>query len=143
MKTLNYLTVVLLSLLFVSCSSSYLVKLDSGRKIDTRLVGKSVGSETDQQYADIQKSWIMEKNADGTFILTFTVTQNGQTSKWQETGNWWVEKNIYHEFHDDSGLTDQYYYTVLNDKQTKYKSKSVGVEMNTDTYEFIDTKITD
>ncbi len=144
MKTINYLTVVLLSLLFVSCSSSsHLVKLNNGRKIDTRLVGKSVGSETDQQYADTKKSWIMEKNADGTFILTFTVTQNGQTSKWQETGNWWVEKNIYHEFHDESGLTDQYYYTVLNEKQIKYKSKSVGVEMNTDTYEFIDTKITD
>ena len=144
MKTLNYLTVVLLSLLFVSCSSSsHLVKLNNGRKIDTRLVGKSVGSETDQQYADTKKSWIMEKNTDGTFILTFTVIQNGQTSKWKETGNWWVEKNIYHEFHDESGLTDQYYYTVLNEKQIKYKSKSVGVEMNTDTYEFIDTKITD
>ena len=88
MKTLNYLTVVLLSLLFVSCSSSsYLVKLNNGKKIDTRLVGKSVGSETDQQYADTKKSWIMEKNADGTFILTFTVIQNGQTSKWKETGN--------------------------------------------------------
>ena len=143
MKILNYLTAVLISILFVSCSSSYLVKIDNGRKIDTRLVGKSAGSETDQQYADTEKSWIMEKNADGTFILSFTVTKNGQSRKWQETGNWWVEKNIYHEFHDESGQTDQYYYTVLNEKQTKYKSKSVGVEMNTETYEFIDTKIID
>ena len=32
---------------------------------------------------------------------------------------------------------------LVDEKQIKYKSKSVGVEMNTDTYEFIDTKITD
>ena len=82
----------------------------------------------------------MTRNADGTFVLDFVFTQNGRSQETQETGNWWVEGNKFYEFHEESGKTDIYTYSVLNENQIKFKSQTISIDMNNDSYEFIDTR---
>ncbi|ACU07488.1 hypothetical protein FIC_01038 [Flavobacteriaceae bacterium 3519-10] len=133
------LFVLLVSLVFSSCSTN-LLSVANGKKIDNRLVGVWSGSEKDQQLEGVEKSWDMTRNADGTFVLDFIFTQDGRSQETQETGNWWVQGNKFYEYHEESGKTDVYTYTVLNENQIKFKSESISVGMNNDGYEFIDSR---
>ena len=133
------LFVLLVSLVFSSCSTN-LLSVANGKKIDNRLVGVWSGSEKDQQLEGVEKSWDMTRNADGTFVLDFIFTQDGRSQETQETGNWWVQGNKFYEYHEESGKTDVYIYTVLNENQIKFKSESISVGMNNDGYEFIDSR---
>lgn len=117
-----------------------MTKLDNGKEIDNRLVGVWVGSESNQQIEGVEKSWEMNRKSDGTFELDFTYTQEGETHYSDETGKWWIENGIFHEFHDYSGKTDLYSYEVLNKDQIKFSAKNFNVDMVSDTYEFIDTR---
>lgn len=139
-KILNSgLVVMLMTFFVVSCSTQYKT-LENGKKIDNRLVGVWSGAEKDQQIDGVSKKWDMTRNADGTFILDFVFTQNGRTQEIQETGNWWIEGNKFYEYHEESGKTDVYTYSVLNENQIKFKSQSISVGMNNDSYEFTDTR---
>ena len=82
----------------------------------------------------------MTRLADGRFTLDFTFIENGQSQKTEEKGNWWIENGIFHEYHDVSGSTDTYKYKVLNIDQIKFTSVNISVDMNSETYEFIDTR---
>lgn len=139
-KILNWgLLVVLMTIFAISCSTQ-MTTLENGKKIDNRLVGVWSGSEKDQQIDGVEKKWDMTRNGDGTFILDFVFTQNGRTQEAQETGNWWIEGNKFYEYHEESGKTDVYTYSVLNENQIKFKSQSISVGMNNDSYEFTDTR---
>ena len=139
-KILNWgLFAVLMTMFAISCSTQ-MTTLENGKKIDNRLVGVWSGSEKDQQIDGVSKKWDMTRNADGTFILDFVFTQNGRTQENQETGNWWIEGNKFYEYHEESGKTDVYTYSVLNENQIKFKSQSISVGMNNDSYEFTDTR---
>lgn len=140
MKIKNYLFVLIAALSLISCSSQ-LTTLSSGQKIDKRLVGTWEGAEKDQQIEGLSKSWVMQRNADGTFELDFKFTQDGHTQNNIETGNWWIQDGLFHEKHNESGNTDVYSYTVLNQDQIKFVSKSISMDMNTDAYEFIDRRV--
>ncbi|MBH1959553.1 MAG: hypothetical protein I8H68_05545 [Flavobacteriia bacterium] len=133
------ISLLLMVLFFASCTTQ-LKTLENGKKIDNRLVGVWSGSEKDQQIDGIEKKWDMTRNADGTFVLDFVFTQNGRSQETQETGNWWVEGNKFYEFHEESGKTDIYTYSVLNENQIKFKSQTISIDMNNDSYEFIDTR---
>lgn len=122
-----------------SCSTNF-INLDNGKKIDSRLVGTWIGSEKDKQIEGAEKSWEMVRKSDGTFVLDFQFTVNGRTRKHIETGNWWIEKGKFHEFHNESEKTDIYKYEVLDANKVKFKSEFISVEMNTESYEFIDTR---
>lgn len=141
MKFLNFSLLLLVSLLLLSSCSTNFKTLDNGKKIDTNLIGTWKGSETDKQIAGFYKSWIMQRNSDGSFVLNFTFTENGKTKNWKETGSWWIKNNLFYEFHNESQLTDTYEYTILNENQVKFKSKKMSIEMNADSYEFIDNKV--
>lgn len=133
--------IFLLLMAFLAMSCTNQVKtLENGKKIDNRLVGVWSGFEKDQQIEGVEKKWEMTRNADGTFILDFVFTQNGRTQETQETGNWWVEGNKFYEFHEESGKTDVYTYSVLNENQVKFKSQSISISMSNDSYEFTDTR---
>ena len=113
-KILNSgLVVMLMTFFVVSCSTQYKT-LENGMKIDNRLVGVWSGSEKDQQIDGVEKKWDMTRNADGTFVLDFAFTQNGRTQETQETGNWWVKGNKFYEYHEESGKTDVYTYSVFS-----------------------------
>ncbi|MDN3605915.1 hypothetical protein [Kaistella yonginensis] len=139
MKTKNLLFVFAVLVLLTACTS-YLTQVASGKKIDNRLVGVWVGSEKDKQIEGIHKNWEMNRRADGTFTLDFQFSQNGQVLQTIETGNWWIEKGKFYEFHQESGQTDAYDYTVLGPNQVKFKAIAISIEMNADSYEFIDTR---
>ncbi len=136
LKSVIVLVVALFSV--ISCSS--LQTVAGGKQIDKRLIGTWTGSEKDQQISGVQKSWEMDRKADGTFELDFRFTQNGQITNTVETGNWWIENEKFHEKHIESGNTDIYSYQVLGKNQVKFISESISIDMNTDTYEFIDTR---
>lgn len=138
MKTV-FIQLVLLLLVLSSCNKD-LTKIASGKKIDDRLVGVWAGSEKDQQIDGVQKVWEMKRNSDGTFLLHFKMIVNGESNEHTETGKWWVQNGKFYEFHDDSGETDTYKYEVLDNNRIKFISKQINVEMNSESYEFIDTR---
>ncbi len=134
------LALLMLSYLVISCTGKF-TTLSNGNKIDKRLTGIWTGFEKDQQIEGLEKKWNMTRNADGTFLLDFEFTQDGTTQSTQEAGTWWVEGDKFYEFHEDSGETDVYTYTVLNENQIKFKSEKMSVGMNNNAYEFVDTKL--
>lgn len=139
MKNKNLLLLLITVISLMSCTSQ-MVSVSDGKQIDRRLVGLWTGSEKDQQIEGVTKSWEMDRRIDGTFELDFQYTMNGDTQFSTETGNWWVEDGKFYEKHNESGNTDVYSYTVLNKNQVKFSSEDISTEMNTDSYEFIDTR---
>lgn len=138
----SFIFILMFSL--TSCGvNQYLSEIDNEKTIDARLVGEWKGGETGHQFKDTTKEWIMTRNSDGTFLLDFRVTSGGITQKYEESGNWWVENGLFHEFHEYSGKTDLYEYKLLNNDQVKFKAISSEVEHDNteEAYEFIDTKI--
>jgi hypothetical protein len=112
-------------------------------KIDPKLVGMWKGGEKDQQIAGMEKLWVMDRRADGTFALIFTTVENCEVEQHVEKGQWWIENGEFHELHFVTGSTDVYAYTVLDDSHIKFKSKSQTMDMANKDYSFVDTKIED
>lgn len=75
------------------------------------------------------------------FLLLFLAFSEGETQRFIEEGSWWVKDGKFYELHDNSGKTDTYEYTLLNEEQVKFKSISLGVSHEIQDYEFIDTRI--
>jgi hypothetical protein len=138
MKSLKL--IIAFGLIILTSCSTHLKTIDSGKKIDTRLIGVWYGSEKDKQVDGMEKKWEMTRLVDGTFTLNFTFIENGQAQTSKETGNWWVENGTFMESHDVSGNTDMYKYKVLNNEQIKFIAKNISVDMASENYEFIDTK---
>lgn len=130
-------------LLLAIPSSAQLTQISNGKQIDKRLVGTWEGSEKDEQMQGLAKKWTMIRNADGTFELDFTAKLDGEDVSSNETGTWWIEDGKFHEYHDYSGMTDIYDYEVLSKNKVKFKSSVMVMEMNTESYEFIDNKVKD
>ena len=145
-KSLRLLSVSLLfmTILLVSdsCKSkNYFVNASNGKTIDSRLVGVWEGSEEDNQIKGVTKEWKMTRTKDGKFVLDFKATVFGEIQQIIEEGQWWIEDEIFYEFHNVSGKTDTYNYTVLNKDQIKFKAISLGVQHDNQEYEFIDTRV--
>lgn len=135
----NYITVLLCSIFLISCGSKAST-LPNGKQIDPRLAGVWAGSEADKQMEGMTKEWVMTRNTDGTFVLDFTFTQDGNTNKNVETGTWWIHDGKFYEAHSESGMTDIYTYDVLANDHIKFKAVHNSMDMNTESYEFIDTR---
>lgn len=129
-----------ITLTFALSCSNKLITLENGKKIDQRLIGTWIGSEKDKQIEGAEKSWEMIRKIDGTFVLDFKLNDAGEIIEFTETGNWWVENGKFYEYHDDSGKTDIYDYIVLDENRIKFISILINVEMNSENYEFIDTR---
>ncbi len=113
-------------------------------KLDKELVGVWVGSEKGNQVENLEKSWVMEREKNGSFTLHFTTKMNDETETFIEKGKCWTDNGKFYEFHEDSQKTDVYTYEVLNENQIKFKMVSSAVDFNsTEAYEFIDTRQTD
>lgn len=132
--------VLVLTLIVATTINAQLKTISNGKQIDEKLVGVWFGSENDKQIAGVSKKWEMTRNADGTFKLDFEFTQNGQTQNTQEKGDWWIENGKFYEYHSDSDLTDVYEYKPMGKTRVKFKATKMNVDMNADTYEFIDTR---
>ena len=139
MKTTKSLLAILtISIVFTSCLTTR--TLTNEKQIDKRLVGVWQGSEKDQQFLGIEKKWEMDRKKDGTFSLNFTTIKDGETDKFIEHGNWWVEGNTFFEYHENSEKTDTYKFTILNKEQVKFEMISTNIDFVGLNYSFIDTK---
>jgi len=128
-----------LVVLWVVCSVS---AQSSKATHDEIFVGTWSGSEKDQQQIGLEKHWVMHRFGDGTFVLLFTIIEDGEARSQAEKGKWWTENDEFHELHFVSGLTDVYSYTFLDDYHIRFKSKVI-IESTQGSYEFIDTKLLD
>ena len=128
-----------------SCSTQrHLIPTDQGTLVDQRLIGIWGGSEESTQYIGMTKSWEMTRNANGTFVLDFKVTQHGKKRTVIETGSWWTLDGRFYEYHDASGLIDVYHYEVLNDNQIKFTSRQLTADRDAEVPEetsFIDIRV--
>ncbi len=114
------------------------------KNIDPKLFGTWEGSEKDGQQQGMTKYWIMHRFIDGTFVLLFTTIKGEIVDNFSEKGTWWTdEKGIFHEYHNNSKMTDTYSYKVLDDNHIQFKAVKQSMEMNNTEYEFIDTKVDD
>lgn len=136
---LGIVSILLISI--TSCGTKrFFVKNENGKVIDKRLVGVWTGSESGNIVEGMSSEWKMTRNIDGTFSLEVKANLNGEIIEGTENGNWWIENDLFHEFHDASGGTDIYHYEVLNKKQIKFKAEKMSIEVANENYEFIDTK---
>lgn len=138
MKLLRF--IIVFSFIALTSCATNMKSISSGKRIDNRLVGVWYGSEKDKQIEGVEKRWTMTRLEDGTFTLDFIFVENGQSQNTKETGNWWVENGVFHEYHGFSGNTDMYKYKVLNNEQIKFTAKSISMDMASENYEFIDTR---
>ena len=121
--------------------------LELKKRIDPALVGDWEGSAVGVQMEGVKISWIQHRYKDGTFRLELTIeypatdTEEQRTDYSEESGTWWIEDGLFHEFHSSSGLTDIYNYTILDDDHVLFSSESMAQLMEVDTYEFIDSRI--
>ncbi len=124
--------------------NSHLYSQSESKMTDPNLFGTWSGSEKDGQEKGMTKNWIMHRFEDGTFVLLFTTVKDNEIDNFSEKGRWWVdEKGIFNEYHNNSKLTDQYSYKVLDANNVKFKAKSMAMEMSNQEYEFIDTRVLD
>lgn len=135
----------IISILFIfSCLFSFQLKaqnIELKKTIDKNLVGVWKGEEKENQSEGLSKSWVMTRKNDGTFLLVFKVNDNGKINTIKEKGNWWVEDGKFYEFHNTSGLTDVYIYTILSKDKVKFKAVNMAIEQNNENYEFIDERV--
>ena len=115
-----------------------MLKLKNGKEIDTRLVGKWKGiDETQKEGSTV--TWRLERQSDGTFVTNYTNGDDeGSFDKFTVKGYWWIANGVFYEQFNSDDKTDSYYYEVINKDHIHFKSKSLSVEVNTETYEFND-----
>jgi hypothetical protein len=105
------------------------------------LVGIWQGSEKDNQVNGMEKKWTMDRKENGTYVIKFETKINGKKNISTEYGTWWTEGDKFFEYHEDSELTDEYTFEILNEKQVKFIMKSTDIDFNKPDYIFIDTKV--
>lgn len=141
MKTKHYIAVLTLAVtaFFTSCSS--LKTVDENKKIDTQLIGTWGGEETNQQIEGFYKKWKMTRNGDGTFSISFFAQKGDFIQESLETGNWWVEGDIFYEYHNSSNKTDIYKYKIIDKNNVQFILSDSEMKFNVGNYTFIDKRL--
>lgn len=107
---------------------------------DSKLVGIWKGFEKDAQIDGVEKHWIQQRFADGTYMIMFTAKENCEVETFTEKGKWWTEDGKFYEASESSKDIDIYKYEVKNEEEVQFKSvKLLG--KNNDTYTFSDYKL--
>ncbi|MFT5337277.1 MAG: hypothetical protein ACI9YL_001279 [Luteibaculaceae bacterium] len=137
----NLFTILMMSLVslgFTDCSG--VKTLSNGKVIDKGLVGIWTGVESDKQMKGVRKEWEMSRKKDGSYTLEFTAITPDGSINFDENGTWWVDNGTFFEFHNESGKTDSYNYTILNRDNIQFKMIDSGAPFYDPNYTFIDTR---
>lgn len=107
---------------------------------DAKLVGIWKGFEKDAQIEGIEKHWIQQRFADGTYVIMFTTKEDCEVQTFTEKGKWWTENGKFYEAASSTKDIDVYSYKVNGEESVEFKSiKLVGE--NNDTYIFSDYRL--
>jgi len=109
--------------------------------LDPKMFGSWKGSEKDQQIMGVEKHWIQHRFEDGTYIILFTVVEDGEVTTSSEKGKWWIENGDFHELHSGSKAADVYTYKFLDDDHVQFRVKSTKSNFENPEYQFIDTRL--
>lgn len=126
MKTFKTLILFFGIILFTSFSSE--------NNNDKKLVGIWKGFEVEKQYEGVEKHWIVQRFANGTYVIMFTTKQNCEIQTFTEKGKWWTKGNLFYEKHENGDVPEIYSYEVKDDLVVHFKNQE-------NNYEFDDYKI--
>lgn len=107
---------------------------------DPKLVGIWKGFEKDGQIEGIEKHWIQQRFADGSYMIMFTAKEDCEIQTFTEKGKWWTEGGKFYEAASSTKDIDVYSYEVKGEESVEFKSiKLTGKDNNT--YIFSDYKL--
>lgn len=107
---------------------------------DAKLVGIWKGFEKDAQIEGVEKHWIQQRFADGTYVIMFTAKQDCEVETMTEKGKWWTENGKFYEAASSTKDIDVYNYNVNGAESVGFKSIKLSGKDNT-TYIFTDYKL--
>jgi hypothetical protein len=107
---------------------------------DDKLIGIWKGFEKDGQIEGVEKHWIQQRFADGTYVIMFTAKEDCEVETFTEKGKWWTEDGKFYESSENTKDIDVYNYEVKNDEVVEFKSIRLSGE-NNETYIFSDYKL--
>lgn len=105
-------------------------KLNTNPSIDKKLVGIWKGFEVEKQFEGIEKHWIVNRYANGTYTIMFTTKQNCEIQTFTEKGKWWTEGKLFYEKSSESEEPEVYEYSIKEDLVVHFKSKSTSYEFD-------------
>lgn len=107
---------------------------------DAKLVGIWKGFEKDGQIEGVEKHWIQQRFADGTYVIMFTAKQDCEIETMTEKGKWWTENGKFYEASSGTSDIDVYNYDVKGAESVEFKSIKLSGKDKT-TYIFTDYKL--
>ena len=109
--------------------------------IESKFIGRWIGNEKDQQIKGLEKHWVLDRYKDSTYVINFTVIEDGETYTQTEEGKWWIQDGKLYEHYSGTDIPDIYTFTIIDDRNMMIKIFSTGLEMANPQYEVLDTKI--
>lgn len=104
--------------------------------IDKNLVGIWKGFEIEKEIEGVEKHWIVQRFANGKYVIMFTAKQNCDIQTITEKGKWWTKGDKFYEQQDGNENVESYKYSIKDKIVVHFKSL-------TSDYEFDDFKIDD
>ena len=101
---------------------------------DKKLVGIWKGFGVEKQFEGVEKHWIVQRFANGTYVIMFTTKQNCEIQTFTEKGKWWTKGNLFYEKHESGDAPEVYSYEVKEDLVVHFKNQ-------VNEYEFDDYRI--
>ncbi|WP_337967325.1 hypothetical protein [uncultured Flavobacterium sp.] len=135
-KVSPFFKIITLIVIVISIFSFSIDKKDN----DAKLVGIWKGFEKDAQIEGVEKHWIQQRFADGTYVIMFTAKEDCEIQTLTEKGKWWTEDGKFYEAASSTKDIDVYSYKVNGEESVEFKSiKLTGKDNNT--YIFSDYKL--
>jgi hypothetical protein len=114
----------LIVIAFMGCANSQSdLTQKTGKTIDKKLVGIFKGGNNNDGNG-AKNSWVINRNADGTYLQDKTFRMRGRATRIKTNGNWWTENGKYYQQNTNINETEVYTYKVLGTKKITFKSTS-------------------
>lgn len=109
---------------------------------DVRFVGVWKGSEKDNQVKGLSKEWTMTRNADGTFIINFSIkSKNLDDKNFVQKGKWWIKGEKLYQYNEVTKMTNVYNFEILNENQIRFIENVIYFNYQEYNIEFIERKV--
>ncbi len=105
--------------------------------LDVKLIGVWAGEYLEE--GGTLKRWKQTRNADGTYVIEFSFTeQDGAAKDFTESGRWWIKNGLFHEIAlPEKGHPDKYRYSFKKKDCVSFELvESEGFAEEEDRYTF-------